>query len=160
MSVQIWYRMFVCVFKLIKTEKMCECLCKEKIEWWGVVFSIFVRIWLKLTAGQMLFWHFATHQDQNTGLEQNRECESSKYAFHEEKLDRKLEEKQLWRLDKICNTIWENYDLVEGWCISLEPCAPKNVHTVQPISQIIQELNAFQTRHCLKHAHTYSQYYL
>lgn len=43
--------------------------------------------------------------EQDTVLEQNRECESRKYAFHEEKLDRKLEEKQLCRLDKICNTI-------------------------------------------------------
>lgn len=31
-------------FKLDKTKKMCKCLCKGKIEWWGVVFGACGRI--------------------------------------------------------------------------------------------------------------------
>lgn len=99
--------LYVC-FKLDKTKKMCKCLCKGKIEWWGVVFGACGRIWLRFTAGQMLFWHSATLA-HNTGT--NQSVRVKEYAFHEQNWIKSWQRREtICRLDKIWKTMRQRYD--------------------------------------------------
>lgn len=116
-------------FKLDKTKKMCKCLCK--IEWWGVVFGACGRIWLRFTAGQTLFWHFATLA-HNTGTNHSVRV---KVLHFMSKTGKKVgrEEKQSvgWiRYGKQWDNAMIHIDFVAGWRIRLEPCAPMNIHNV------------------------------